>query len=735
MGGLRRDADGPGPAALPRAMQYLLAVAAVAVAAGVHGALHAYLGHDVRLTIFALAVVVASWIGGVGPGLLATALAAAVATQFSQMPGATVTLTASGYALRFGLFLLLGAAISVFSELRRTAHARIEASVETAASEVRARHQAEERYRRIVETALEGVWEVDAEGRTLYANRRLEEMLGYGPGEMSRLNALELVAPGSLERAREEWAKRARGAAAPEGVDYEFVRKDGSTIWVQSTAAPVHDAEGNFIGAYAMLTDISARREAERALRSTEARRSTELEVVRALNREGPLDEAYPRVLKAIGEGLGWDLGAAWFVDGDANAARCAAVWRGEGVGPELASAGMRTTFAPGVDLPGRVWISGEPAWLADLDADPNFTRLGAARADGFRSAFAFPMLAGASCIGALEFFSRRRREPDPDLLEGAAAIGSHVGRFVQARRGEDERGTLLDREQQARQEAEAANRAKDEFLATLSHELRTPLNAIVGWSHLLRTGQLDEAAAQRAVEVIDRNARAQSQIIADVLDVSKIVMGKLRLQAAPVAVVPIVESALEGVRAAADAKGVRIETAFDPREAYVSGDGDRLRQVVWNLLSNAVKFTPQGGRALVQVRRMGTHVEVRVEDNGAGIDPEFLPHVFERFRQSDQSSTRRFGGLGLGLALVRHLVELHGGTAMASSPGRNGGAAFVIRLPLMIQPVETAEAAEATTGLAAPAPAPPPTTVAVAPALPSTTADVPDGVPPRRES
>ena len=446
--------------------------------------------------------------------------------------------------------------------------------------------------------------------------------------------------------------------------------------------------------------------------------------------RAGTLEDTYPRVLQAIGEGLEWDLGAAWFVDADANALRCRTVWRRDGIGPATASQDMRTTFAPGVDLPGRVWIAAEPAWIADLAKDADFSRAGAADEDGLASAFAFPMLAGASCIGVLEFFSRRRREPDQDLLDGATALGSQVGHFVHARLGDDERSGLLEREQQARQEAEAANRAKDEFLATLSHELRTPLNAIVGWSHLLRTGQLDAAGGrprggghrpQRARAVADHRRRARRLEDRD---------GQApKLQAAPVAVVPIVESALEGVRAAADAKGVRIETAFDPREAYVSGDADRLRQVVWNLLSNAVKFTPQGGRALVQVRRMGTHVEVRVEDNGAGIDPDFLPHVFERFRQSDQSSTRRFGGLGLGLALVRHLVELHGGSVAAASAGRNSGAAFVTRLPLMVRPVDTAETAAFGS---APAPVP----LAVAPALPSTAAEPTDpALPPRRES
>jgi PAS domain S-box-containing protein len=671
-------------------------VAGVAAAAGLQYALDRGMGPDVRFILFALAVVFASWIGGVRPGLLATALALAAALALPSPWTPSFFLPGNAPAIHLALFAALGAAISVFSEARRRARDRIVASDLTVASEIKARRVAEERYREIVETAIVGVWEVDAEGRTLYANPCMETLLGYGPGELIGVRAMDVVAPAYAGRAREEWAARARGEAAS-SVEYELVRKDGSTIFVESSAAPVLGPDGAFAGARAMVTDATARREAERALRSAEATRQTELEVVRALARATRVEEAYPRVLEAIGEGLGFDLGAAWQVDADANAVRCVAVWRRDGVGPAVASHDARAALPPGVDLPGRVWISGEAAWIADLGADANFTRTAQAQQDGFASGFAFPILAGASCIGALEFLSRRRREAEPDLLAGAAALGSQVGHFVHGRRGEEERASLLEREQQARQEAEAANRAKDEFLATLSHELRTPLNAIVGWSHLLRTGQLDEASARRAVEVIDRNARVQSQIVADVLDVSKIVMGKLKLQAAPVSVVPVVESALEGVRAAADAKGVRIETAFEPRDLAVSGDADRLRQVVWNLLSNAVKFTPHGGRALVQVRRLGNDVEIRVEDNGSGIDPEFLPHVFEHFRQFDQSSTRRHGGLGLGLALVRHLVELQGGRVMATSDGLNHGAAFVVRLPA------AAPAAEG----AVPAPAP----------------------------
>ncbi|MFW9264371.1 PAS domain S-box protein [Nostoc sp. CALU 546] len=247
----------------------------------------------------------------------------------------------------------------------------------------------------------------------------------------------------------------------------------------------------------------------------------------------------------------------------------------------------------------------------------------------------------------------------------------------------EQERELLLEREQAARADAEAASRMKDEFLATLSHELRTPLNAILGWAQLLRTRKFDETMTGRALETIERNTKSLAQLIEDVLDVSRIIRGTLNLSMNRVKLVPLVEAAIDTVYPAAQAKEISINCRFDPEVEVVVGDANRLQQVVWNLLSNAVKFTPKGGRVDVQLERIESYVEIRVSDTGGGIAAEFLPHVFERFRQADSSTTRSHGGLGLGLAIVRHLVELHGGTVSAESPGIGQGATFVISLPM----------------------------------------------------
>lgn len=233
-------------------------------------------------------------------------------------------------------------------------------------------------------------------------------------------------------------------------------------------------------------------------------------------------------------------------------------------------------------------------------------------------------------------------------------------------------------------QEAQTANRLKDEFLATLSHELRSPLNAMLGWLSLLRTRTFDAATTTRALETIERNARAQAQLIEDLLDISRIIRGQLRLNVRPVELIPVIEAAIDTVRLAAEAKNIRLQSILDSAVGLVSGDANRLQQVVWNLLTNAVKFTPKGGGVQICLKRVNSHIEITVTDTGQGISPDFLPFVFDRFRQADSSITRSFNGLGLGLAIVRHLVELHGGTVQAESPGEGLGATFTVKLPLM---------------------------------------------------
>jgi CheY-like chemotaxis protein len=257
------------------------------------------------------------------------------------------------------------------------------------------------------------------------------------------------------------------------------------------------------------------------------------------------------------------------------------------------------------------------------------------------------------------------------------------VRALLRARAAEDALRDALNREQVARTAAESANRIKDEFLATLSHELRSPIGAVLTWVTLLRSGRIDEERTKHALEAIERNTRIQVQLIEDLLDVSRIISGKLHLDLAPVDLAAIVASAMEAVRPAAQAKTIRLAAPPVRSLPPIAGDAARLHQILWNLLSNAIKFTPRGGQGGHRPRPVRLLVEIRVKDTGLGIDPAFLPHIFERFRQADASSTRREGGLGLGLAIVRHLVEMHGGTASAESPGPEQGATFIVRFPV----------------------------------------------------
>ncbi|CAN5893582.1 hypothetical protein BH11MYX2_BH11MYX2_09920 [soil metagenome] len=294
--------------------------------------------------------------------------------------------------------------------------------------------------------------------------------------------------------------------------------------------------------------------------------------------------------------------------------------------------------------------------------------------------------------IGSLLFvhtepnvFTERSERLLVGLASQAALAIDNAQLLERARKATEAAEHAANAERGARAEVERVSLLKDEFLATLSHELRTPLNAILGWSEVLLSRAVEGDDSRRGLESIGRNARAQAQLIDDLLDMNRIVSGKIRLDVQPVDLSSIVQAATASSRPAAEAKDVRVLHTLDTTTGNVYGDPHRLQQVVWNLLSNAIKFTPRGGRIDVVVRRVESHVEISVADSGIGIDPEFLPHLFERFRQADASTTRRFGGLGLGLSIVKQLTELHGGTVRAASAGRNRGASFVVTLPVRV--------------------------------------------------
>ncbi len=336
--------------------------------------------------------------------------------------------------------------------------------------------------------------------------------------------------------------------------------------------------------------------------------------------------------------------------------------------------------FPRGVGLPGRVWESGEPAWIPDVVVDANFPRAPVAASEGLHGAFAFPIRSGGEVLGVIEFFSRELQQPDADLLARISALGSQIGQFIDRKRSEEEREQLLVRERAARSEAETANRAKDEFLAMLGHELRNPLGAIANAGSLLEQ-IADDDRGEAARGIIARQTAHLAVLVDDLLDVARVQSGRVRLQREAVDLGKLVERCVETSMPSGRARDRELHISTMP--VLVDGDPARLDQIVTNLLSNALKYSLPGGKIWVDVSCDHGLAVLRVRDDGVGISPELLPRVFDLFMQADRSLDRSKGGLGLGLTLVKRLVELHGGMVSAHSDGPGMGSEFTIELPL----------------------------------------------------
>ncbi|HYB97830.1 MAG TPA: ATP-binding protein [Candidatus Limnocylindrales bacterium] len=460
--------------------------------------------------------------------------------------------------------------------------------------------------------------------------------------------------------------------------------------------------------------EVRERREVEHALRAVQRDLQQQVEDMRRLHEislslsgRDDLTTVLQGVLRAALDVHGTDMGLISLCAATTTAdAGCAAVSAAGATGDGLlvrAHAGFEEDFLRRIAwVPcrggacGTSYAERRRVVVEDVDMDAIFDGYrDAARMAGFRACHCTPLINRAGQIlGVLTVHFRSPRRVTQremrlmDLYARMTADAIENARLhEQDRRELEDRTQLLLREQRAREEAERASRLKDEFLATVSHELRTPLTAIIGWAHMLRHDGLDEATSARAIETIERAATTQAQLVEDILDVSRIITGKLRLNIQPVDMSAVVEAAVASVQLAAESKGLSVTVAVERTQQRVLGDANRLQQVIWNLLSNAIKFTPAGGTIDLRMERAGSHVCVRVSDSGEGFDADFAPFLFDRFRQADGSSARRHGGLGLGLAIVRHMVELHGGAVVAESLGRGRGATFTVRLPLAPAP------------------------------------------------
>lgn len=343
-----------------------------------------------------------------------------------------------------------------------------------------------------------------------------------------------------------------------------------------------------------------------------------------------------------------------------------------------------------------RLMRANQPYVVHDVNTDAQVSEsdLAAYRMTAIQAVVCVPLHKNNRFTACMAVHQKTPRRWLPEEVELVTFVANRFWESIERARTVKRLHESLARETEARRSAEDANRLKDEFLATLSHELRTPLNAILGWSQMLQTHNLGADETEKALTTIERSARAQNQLIDDILDVSRIITGKLRLDVRAVDLSSVIAAAIDAARPAAEAKNIRLQTLLDPQAGPISGDPDRIQQIVWNLLSNAVKFTQKDGRVQVRLERVNSHIEIVVSDTGRGIEQEFLPYVFDRFRQSDGSMTRRHGGLGLGLAIVRQLVELHGGSVSVESTGEGQGATFTVFLPLL--PVRREPASDA---------------------------------------
>ena len=507
--------------------------------------------------------------------------------------------------------------------------------------------QSEERFRLLVEGVTDyAIFMLDPQGQVLTWNAGATRIKGYQPNEIIGQHFSKFYPPEALQRHLPEHELQVAAAEGRFEDEGWRVRKDGTRFWANVIITALRDDTGELRGFAKVTRDLTQRREHEESLRQSEER-------FRLLV-EGVSDYAI-FMLDANGYVMTWNSGAERIKGYQAD----------EIIGQHFSK------FYPS-DVVETGWPEHE---LEVAAAKGRFEDEGwRIRKDGSKFWANIIITALRDESGRLRGFAKLTRDlSERKRVEALEADGA-------------QRDEMLEAERSARMAAQRAARMKDEFLATLSHELRTPLTSILGWTHVLRIqGTPKPEDFQRGMEVIERNTRAQAQLIEDLLDLSRIMSGRIRLDVQQLAIAEVVQGAIESVEPTAQTKGVRLESILDPRGGTVSGDPGRLQQIFWNLLSNAIKFTPKGGKVQVLLQRIDSHIEFSVSDTGIGIPASFLPYVFDRFSQKDTSTTRSHGGLGLGLAISKQLVELHGGSLHAKSPGEGQGATFIVHLPLTI--------------------------------------------------
>jgi PAS domain S-box-containing protein len=535
----------------------------------------------------------------------------------------------------------------------------------------------------IIESADDAIISKTLEGIITSWNRGAERIFGYTAAEVIGKSVTILIPPDHINE-EPEILRRIKSGERVE--HYETVRltKDGRAIDISLTVSPIEARDGTIIGASKIARDISQRKQAEK----TVAEQASIIETVNRLGltlaAELDLDKLVQAVTDAATKICEARLGSFFYnvIDDDGESYMLYSL---SGVPKEALA---HFPMPRNSDIFGPTFSGQGTLILEDVAGDPRYGRnspyYGLPDLP-VTSYLAVPVISKSGEVYGGLFFGHPEAgvftERSARIVEGIAAQAAIT--MDNARLYESAQRAAAENERLYRQ-AQESSQLKEEFLATVSHELRTPLNAILGWSRMLRRAKLSEEDIAKAVDTIERNAHAQAQLIDDLLDVSRIITGKLRMEVRPTDPSLCIEAAVDALRPTAEAKGVRLQSVVDTGVISVPGDASRLQQVVWNLLSNGIKFTPRGGRVQVRLERVNSHIEITVSDTGQGIAPEFLPYVFDRFRQADQRTARQHGGMGLGLAIVKQLVELHGGSVRAVSAGTDQGATFTVSLPIV---------------------------------------------------
>lgn len=666
------------PAALPRRsafVRYGFAVAASLIAAYVRVLFNPLLGTRLAFLTFFPAVMFSGWFGGLVPGIVCTLVSAVVAKYFWFEPINGFGLINVGDVAAFGVFIGTGVLMSVLNESVHRGRVGQESARRVAEHAQRQAQAAERRWVKIIEATPTAMIAVNQRGIIVFVNSLSERLFGYQAGELMG-KPVEALVPDRYRANHEQY--RTGFSDAPEmrqmgvGRDLYAVRKDGTEVPVEIGLNPV-DIDGEML-VLSSIVDISERKQAEAA--QHRLHQLAMMPLARAT-----MEEVLVGIVDAAITITHADFGNIQLVDPKSSDLRIA-TQRGF---PQW-WIDYWNTVSKGHGTCGTALERGERIIVEDVEQSPIFagSDLEIQRKAGVRAIQSTPLISrSGTLIGMFSTHYRTRHRPDTRMLLLLDLLARQAADIIAQARAEEDRAHLLQVEQRARAEADAANRSKDVFLARVSHELRTPLNALMGWTRMLRDGSVTAGKVPNALASIDRNADVLNKLVEDLLDMSRLTSGKLQLDRKHLDIVAVVRESVHLLEPAADAKHIRLEARLDAESVTVDGDPTRLREVFWNLLSNAIKFTPDDGRVTVRAQVTDGVVEISVTDTGQGIAPEFASHIFEPFTQAESGGL----GLGLGLAIVQQLVTAHDGRVHARSEGIGMGTTFTVSLPVVRMP------------------------------------------------